>query len=270
MNIEEVIRKRKSVRTFDGRSLSQEDRQKMEEALKHMENPFHIPLKCRLLDTEEHRLSSPVILGERLYAAGKYKKADMAEEAYGYAFEKFILKAEEIGVGTVWLAGTLDRKAFEAAMETDEEEVMPAAIPMGYAASRRSLRENMMRKGLKADERAAFSVNFFRQDFRSPLERTDAGIWEFPLEMVRLAPSATNKQPWRVVAAEEGCHFFEKRTKGYSREGLGDIQKVDMGIAMAHFELAAGDRDIHGEWKRQAPDIAVPENTEYIVSFLRK
>ena len=39
-----------------------------------------------------------------------------------------------------------------------------------------------------------------------------------PLEMVRLAPSAVNKQPWRVVATDNAVHFYLKRSKGF--EGL--------------------------------------------------
>lgn len=51
-----------------------------------------------------------------------------------------------------------------------------------------------------------------------------------PLEMMRKAPSATNKQPWRAVV-EDGCvHFFEQKTCGYAKDGV-DIQKADLGIA---------------------------------------
>jgi len=60
--------------------------------------------------------------------------------------------------------------------------------------------------------------------------------------MVRIAPSASNKQPWRIVKIEGAWHFFLERTKGYG-DGiifkllkLADIQRLDMGIAMCHFE----------------------------------
>jgi len=81
-----------------------------------------------------------------------------------------------------------------------EDEVMPAVTPIGYAADKRSIRESMMRKGMKSDSRLPFEELFFHGSFQNPLNESDAGIWQLPLEMVRLAPSATNKQPWRVVA----------------------------------------------------------------------
>lgn len=64
---------------------------------------------------------------------------------------------------------------------------------------------------------------FFEDDFDHPLDRSDAGAWEKPLEMVRWAPSATNKQPWRVIVEGGRAHFFEKKTKGYERDSTGDI-----------------------------------------------
>lgn len=32
-----------------------------------------------------------------------------------------------------------------------------------------------------------------------PLEKEEAGNYEAALEMVRIAPSASNKQPWRIL-----------------------------------------------------------------------
>ena len=59
------------------------------------------------------------------------------------------------------------------------------------------------------------------------------------LEAVRLAPSAVNKQPWRVVICGDKAHFYEKRSKGYVSPDGWDIQKIDMGIALSQFELMA-------------------------------
>ena len=51
------------------------------------------------------------------------------------------------------------------------------------------------------------------------------------LETVRLAPSAANRQPWRVVCTADGVHFYKKGSRGMDAGGW-DIQKVDMGIAL--------------------------------------
>ena len=54
--------------------------------------------------------------------------------------------------------------------------------------------------------------------------------------MVRLAPSAVNRQPWRILVDQNCVHFYLKRTKGFNG-GKIDMQKIDMGIALCHFDL---------------------------------
>jgi hypothetical protein len=42
-----------------------------------------------------------------------------------------------------------------------------------------------------------------------------------------------------------------------------------MGIAMCHFELAARESGLHGEWRREAPEIdPLPSGTTYTVSWV--
>ena len=227
-----------------------------------------MPVAFSVLNARETGVSSPVILGADTYVAGKYKKQRNAELSFGYAFEKFILFATSLGLGTVWLAATIDRKAFEKAIQLKEDEVMPAVTPLGYAAEKRSIRESMMRRGMKSDSRVPFGELFFRDNFQNPLNESDAGIWQLPLEMVRLAPSATNKQPWRAVAEKNRVHFYEKKTPGYDREATVDIQKVDLGIALCHFEIAAEESGLKGKFIQSDPGIMAAEDTEYIATYI--
>ena len=105
-----------------------------------------MPITFRILDREKYGLSSPVILGAETYIGAKCKRQEHAELAFGYSFEKLVLFATTLGLGTACLAATLDRKAFEKAMDVAEDEVMPAVTPIGYAAEKRSKRETLMRK----------------------------------------------------------------------------------------------------------------------------
>ena len=107
MNMMELIRTRKSVRTFDGRPLMEEDRKALEDYAKTITNPYEIPVSFVFLDAEEHGLSSPVINGEHLYVAGKVPKVPHCEEAFGYSFEQFVLYAWSRGIGTTWIGGTM-------------------------------------------------------------------------------------------------------------------------------------------------------------------
>lgn len=209
----EIIRNRKSVRTYKEQAIPEKTLNQVRDYLKHDIGLFDVPITFSILNARENGVSSPVILGADTYVAGKYKKQKNAELSFGYAFEKFILYATSLGLGTVWLAATIDRKAFEKAIQLKKDEVMPAVTPLGYAAEKRSIRESMMRKGMKSDSRVPFGELFFRDNFQNPLNESDAGIWQLPLEMVRLAPSATNKQPWRAVAEKDRVHFYEKRRR---------------------------------------------------------
>ena len=264
----EIIRNRKSVRTYKEQPIPEQTMNRVKDYLEHDTGLFEVPVAFSILNAREAGVSSPVILGADTYVAGKYKKQKNAEISFGYAFEKFILYATFLGLGTVWLAATIDRKAFENAVHLKEDEVMPAVTPLGYAADKRSIRESMMRKGMKADSRLPFEELFFRDNFQNPLKESDAGIWQLPLEMVRLAPSATNKQPWRVVTEKDRVHFYEKKTKGYAKEATGDIQKVDLGIALCHFEIAAEDGGLKGKFIQSDPGIMAPEDTEYIATYI--
>ena len=49
---------------------------------------------------------------------------------------------------------------------------------------------------------------------------------------------------------------------------LADLQRVDMGIAMCHFELAIHEFNLQGRWIIEEPDIIKQESTEYIVSWV--
>ena len=95
-----VIKGRKSVRTFNGEPVSAEDRERLEKYLPTITNPFGIPVRFVLLDARSHGLSSPVLSGETLYAAGIVSKAPYADVAFGYAFEKLVLYAWSLGIGT--------------------------------------------------------------------------------------------------------------------------------------------------------------------------
>jgi hypothetical protein len=70
-------------------------------------------------------------------------------------------------------------------------------------------------------------------------------------------------------------HFFLQRIKGYGKGSLlytmlrlADLQRVDMGIAMCHFELTANELGIKGVWILDEPGIEKPQGAEYTVSWI--
>ena len=99
----ETIRERKSVRTYQEKAIDGESMSQIRNFLTEVGNPFGVPLRFDILDAKRDKVSSPVILGADTYVAGSYKRQENAELAFGYSFEKFVLYASELGLGTVWL-----------------------------------------------------------------------------------------------------------------------------------------------------------------------
>lgn len=262
-----LVRTRRSVRTFDGRALTQDDTENLSSFMSKIENPYGIPVEFKLLDAKKQKLSCPVVTGADLFVGTKVKRVPYAEEAVGYSLEMLVLYAQSIGIGTVWIGGTMDRSSFERAISLDKDEMMPCVSPLGYTAKKMSLRESMMRKGVKADSRLPFETLFFDGTFDRPLTKEKALTLAEPLETVRLAPSAVNKQPWRVVVADNAAHFYLKRNKGFISDAVGDMQKIDMGIALCHFALSAKESGLNISFSIDDPKLTSDSDTEYIASY---
>ena len=60
---------------------------------------------------------------------------------------------------------------------------------------------------------------------------------------------------------------MRKKTKGYANESTGDIQKVDLGIALYHFEVGAKEQGLKGSILQKNPGISTAENVEYIATY---
>ena len=266
-SVEMLIRERRSVRTYDERPLSSDEMQHLRALLDQITNPFGVPVTFTLLDAKEHKLSSPVLCGDTLYVGGKVIPQDHWNEAFGYAFEKLVLAAQSLGLGTVWIGGTMNRAIFEKAMALADGEVMPCVTPVGHPAAKMSMRETLMRKGVKADWRMPFEELFFDGAWEKPLTAEKAGALALPLEMVRLGPSAVNKQPWRAVVMGDNVHFYLKRSKDFAIGKSGDMQKIDTGIALCHFDLAAQEAGLNPQFMLCDPGLPTEAGTEYIASY---
>ena len=85
--------------------------------------------------------------------------------------------------------------------------------------------------------------------------------------MLRLAPSASNAQPWKVVKKQGSYHFFESH-KSNTKEDEIMIKKVDVGIALSHFHQTVLENRLTGNFEKQSDlKIDVPDNTDYIISW---
>ena len=261
------MKKRVSVRTYDGQLLKEGDQRLLEALLVDVSNPFGAQMRFELLsvDTTERIGTYGFLRGIKQYIAGCVKQGSMDLEGYGFALERIVLQATASGLGTCWL-GMFKRGPFGEALQP-QDELMPAVAAVGYGAEKRSLMDRAMASSAGARTRKPFETLFFEEDFSTPMDAS--GALRECLEMVRIAPSASNKQPWRAVRRGETVHFYLAETKGYVGNRLpgGPLQRVDMGIAACHMEMAAQAFGLSGGFAVSDPKLDVPEGWSYSYSW---
>ncbi len=194
------------------------------------------------------------IRGATGFLIGASQAAPNHLEDFGYLMELLILRATGLNLGTCWLGGTFTKSSFARKIGLQTYETIPAAMAMGKFTSPEQARRGLVSNLAGAKRRLPWQTLFFDSDFSHPLDPSEAGNYAIPLGMVRIAPSASNKQPWRVVKDGKNWHFYLQRTPGYGTDplkillGLCDLQRVDMGIALCHFELTARENGLTGRW----------------------
>lgn len=279
----QTMQVRQSCRTFDGEPLAKEERRALLAATDGLPaGPFGGRIRARLLEAEDAERLLQVRLGTYgvirnapAFLAAAIEDGPYALEDFGYAFEALVLRATALGFGTCWLGGTLRRGAFGRALELSAHEIAPAVTPVGHArGGRRTLVDAAFRYFARSDARKPWPELFFRGRFDRPMREGDAGPLAIPLAMLRRAPSASNQQPWRIVcdADGRGLHVFLRRTPDYARRLSVDLQRVDIGIGMAHLALASAELGLEGRWAvlSPPPDVGpLPENTGYVATFVR-
>lgn len=194
-----------------------------------------------------------VIRGARHYFAVATDGSDEAKLAAGCAFERIVLEATAMGLGTCWLAATFRGTAFARAAALAPGMELTAVSPVGVASGRRHLLERITRSLVRESSRKPFEALF----------RGEAGAFRRALEAVRRAPSSVNSQPWRAIVAEDGqaVHFY------YA--GRSNCVMLDMGIAVCHFTLVCAQDGIEGELGT-APDAPKWDKNAYLCSYFVK
>ncbi|MDP3305112.1 MAG: nitroreductase family protein [Erysipelotrichaceae bacterium] len=273
-SIEEAVGKRVSVRNYTSQPIEDEKRTLLTEFLKGLENPFNQKVNFHFFDmdqsSEDQKLGTyGVIQKAKHFLGASIRPVPRALEALGYEMETVMLYLAHLDIGTCWLGGTFDRKGFVQALHVGENEILPAITPIGYAQSSRHLQEVLMRTFVQAHKRLEWSKLFFYNDFQTGLAKEQANNYTFALEMVRLAPSASNKQPWRILLKDGNVHFYEYKTPKYSDAFGYDIQRIDMGIAAAHFEHSVKELGMIGKFVWDVdPKVELPQHMEYVFSWI--
>lgn len=278
----QLIRQRYSCRTYQKRSLRDQDLSALDTFASHYAlGPFGNHSRFRILPASDHDTRNLPRLGTygfikdpAAFILGAITDRSGALEDFGYSMELLILKATELGIGSCWLGGTYTKSRFARQMDLGPDEYIPAVTSLGYPADHQAWLDRATRVFAGADRRLPWNMLFFHHNWDTPLPEDHSGDFQLPLQLLRLAPSASNKQPWRVLQYGEDWHFYLARTPNYPPPvfdqllGLADLQRIDLGIAMAHFMLGLEEAGLNGGWLAADPNAGSPGNPlEYIISW---
>ena len=265
---------------YEKRPIRTEDVKKIHALLSELkQGPLGSPVRFELAAAKES--DSDVLRGLGTYGfirypagfiVGAVRSSPAGLVDFGYLMQSVLLVLIDMGLGTCWLGSTFRKSRFADYIGVRDNEIVPAVVSVGYPVGRRGILDQVVRFAAGSKKRKSPEELFFRSDFQTPLPMDKENLFSRILEMVRLAPSASNRQPWRIVYDPDHnlYHFFLQRTKSYQphKMGLADLQCTDIGIAMCHFAMGAESFRLHGNWIEEMPKLNhLPSSAEYIVTW---
>lgn len=281
----DLIRQRYSCRTYLEQPIEPDLRRQISGYIAELgAGPWGGKARFELIAAEEEDRKSlqrlgtyGFIKGATGFLVGVMTDGEQKLEDFGWLMERLVLIVTDLGLGSCWLGGTFTRSSFAEKVFARPNEFIPAVVSVGIIASTPRAVERLVRREGNFDRRLSPDRLFFAERFGAALPLSEAGEYALPLEMVRLAPSASNRQPWRVIRQADRWHFYLQRAPGYLESRLNrlfakaDLQRIDMGIAMCHFELTAGELGLQGQWSKDDPGLELPDElTSYSVTWVSR
>ena len=214
MTLKEAMQARHSVRQYREEALRKEDAALLRGEIEacNAESGLHIQLVCG-----EPKAFSGLLArygkfsGVTNYIALVGKKGPDLSETCGYFGERIVLRAQQIGLNTCWVAMTYSK--VPSAFSAGEGEKLCAVIAVGYGKTQGS----------------GHRVKSLRE--------VTEGEPPFPewfvsgVEAALLAPTAMNQQKFR---------FALQGNRVSATAGSGFYTKLDLGIVKYHFAMGAG------------------------------
>ena len=281
--VSEVISQRYSCRAYDKKPIAGEEAQQLAAFIKTIKaGPLGTPLRFELALALAHDPNALRGLGTyglikdpAGFVIGAVGGGEKRLEDFGYGLEAIVLCATDLGLASCWLGGNFTKSSFSRKIKVSKVEIVPAVASIGYPVEGMRARDPLRRK-VKSDLRLAWEALFFRANFGTPLPQEAAGVYASPLAMLRLAPSSHNYQPWRVVQDGARYHFYLQRTPGvgpgtlmFILLGAADLQRLEIGIAMCHFDLTAREMGLAGKWIVSEPALQQPVGAvEYVATWV--
>lgn len=222
MTLDEAIIARRSIRSYDMEELEPEIIDGLVDFLSDLTVPddtidwnFDIlPLDdmCRLIDGVP-RLQAPH------YLVIRSEKIKNCLQNAGYIGEMAVLWLTSQGIASCW------QSSLEA--EKDFENVLPYISCVAFGRSREPFR----RSAAEITKKKKLSSVAYG-DMASPRQEI--------MELTWMAPSCMNMEPVRYLVDTHRIHIYRKNNRILKFNQFNYFQCLDVGVAMAHLEVAAG------------------------------
>lgn len=214
MDLKEAMQTRHSVRQYKDQPLSVEVIAALQEEIAacNRESGLHIQLV-----TNESRAFDGFMAhygkfsGVTSYLALIGQKGPELDEKCGYFGQRLVLKAQQLGLNTCWVAMSYTK--IKTAFTVDKGEKLCVVIALGYGAT----------QGVPHKSRPFSEVA--KADGQMP------DWFKNGVEAALLAPTAMNQQRFLFTLSGD---------KMSAKAGRGFYTKLDLGIVKYHFELGAG------------------------------
>ncbi len=217
MNVMDLMKERHSVRQYKKQPIEKEKKDILNALVK--ESNTEAGLNIQIIYDEPTCFEGGLahygkFSGVANYIALVGLKGDNLEETTGYYGEKIVLKAQELGLNTCWVALTHGKS--QAVIGKGEKQT--CLIALGYGKT----------QGIQSKSKKATEVSNIDKD---------APAWfKEGIEAALLAPTAVNQQ--RFYFTRNGDNVTAKV------KGIGALTKLDLGIVKYHFEAVSGHKII--------------------------
>lgn len=236
-----AVFKRKSVRKFARESLEASRLESLQNFINELV-PLYGDIRTEIVILSENEVKTllPIKAPHYVVAYSEAKEGHLIN--VGFMLQQVDLFLSANGIGACWLGMGTPQK--EAASRDGLEYII--AIPFGEPE------EPVYRESTAEFKRKALS------------EITDIEGAEKLLEAVRLAPSASNTQPWFFTGSADSMIVCRSLPNMLKAALYGKFNRIDMGIALYHLRISALHMGRTIEFGRE--DISVPKGNEYITT----
>lgn len=216
LNFYETIFKRKSIRKYDLEPLADKVLNEILDFVKEVKAmKSNIKTEMKIVSQKEVTSILPVKAPQYLVFSSENIEGYLTNA--GFMLQQIDLYLSSRGIGCCYLGMTQPTRAVKKTSELEFVMVLALGNPA----------EPVYRK----------EVSEFK---RKPLyETTNILASEVMLEPVRLAPSATNSQPWFFTGSYEVIHAYCIKPNFIKAMVYDKMNKIDMGIALCHLGITA-------------------------------